>query len=134
MRDYSTFFASRTSAERKLISDSLYKRLLENGERTQNDPEHNALDLPPVCKLFTPDANATWLLVEADPDEPNRLWGIGDLGLGCVEFGTVWFPELHELRGQFGLPLERDRYRKLDKPMRYYLEKGDEVGSLSGIA
>ncbi len=43
----------------------------------------------PVVKLFTPDAGATWLLTECDIDDPNRLFGLCDLGLGCAEVGYV---------------------------------------------
>ena len=39
-------------------------------------------------KLFTPDANATWLLTELDPVEPDRAFGLCDLGLGYPELGV----------------------------------------------
>jgi hypothetical protein len=49
----------------------------------------NALDSErdhfPAVKLFTPDGSATWLLTEADPDDPDRLFGLSDLGLGFPE-------------------------------------------------
>ncbi len=47
-----------------------------------NDRDHF-----PVVKLFTPDAAATWLISEADPDDPDRLFGLCDLGLGYPELG-----------------------------------------------
>jgi hypothetical protein len=41
--------------------------------------------LAPCRKLFTPDANATWLLTEIDPEEPDRAFGLCDLGLGSPD-------------------------------------------------
>ena len=51
-------------------------------------------DYPPVVKLFTPDANATWLISEVDPDDPDRLFGLCDLGLGYPELGYVSLAEI----------------------------------------
>jgi hypothetical protein len=62
------------------------------------------MDHPPVVKLFTPDANATWLISEVDPDDPDRLFGLCDLGLGYPELGYVSLAELLALRGPLGLP------------------------------
>lgn len=62
--------------------------------------------LKPVVKLFTPDANATWYLVAMDKD--GTALGICDLGLRFPEFGYVDMGELSQVRGPFGLPIERD--------------------------
>ena len=67
-------------------------------------------DHTPVLKLFTPDGAATWLISEADPDDPDRLFGLCDLGLGSPELGYVSRAELTALRGPLGLPVERDAY------------------------
>lgn len=80
-------------------------------------------DHPPVCKLFTPDANATWLLSECDPDEPDRLFGLCDPGLGCPELGFVSLAEIMEVRGPLGLPVERDLSFVADKPLSAYAEE-----------
>ena len=77
----------------------------------------------PVVKLFTPDAGATWLLTECDPDEPDRLFGLCDLGLGCPELGYVSLAEITEVRGQLGLPVERDITFAADKPLSAYAEE-----------
>jgi hypothetical protein len=61
-------------------------------------------DAPPVVKLFTPDAGATWLISECDPDEPDRLFGLCDLGLGCPELGYVSLAQIQRVRGHLGLP------------------------------
>lgn len=80
-------------------------------------------DHEPVCKLFTPDANATWLLTECDPDEPDRLFGLCDPGLGCPELGFVSLAEIMEVRGALGLPVKRDITFVADKPLSAYAEE-----------
>ena len=56
-------------------------------------------------KLFTPDSNWTWHIVEYDPED--------DVCYGLVhgvetEFGSFSLAELREIRGALGLPVERD--------------------------
>ncbi len=63
----------------------------------------------PVVKLFTPDANCTWLLTVLDPQGDNAF-GLCDLGMGFPELGAVSIRELEALRGPLGLPIERDLY------------------------
>lgn len=65
----------------------------------------------PVIKLFAPDAGATWYLSEYDPESRN-FFGLCDLGFGpgCTELGYVNRDELEALRGNLGLPIERDMY------------------------
>jgi hypothetical protein len=46
------------------------------------------IDFPPVVKLFTPDAGTTWLLTEIDPDDPDRAFGLCDLGSGFPNSAT----------------------------------------------
>lgn len=77
----------------------------------------------PVVKLFTPDANATWLISEVDPDDPDRLFGLCDLGLGSPELGYVSLSELKAVRGRLGLPIERDLHFAADKPLSSYAEE-----------
>jgi hypothetical protein len=76
----------------------------------------------PVVKLFTPDAGATWLLSECDPDEPDRLFGLCDPGLNCPELGYVSLAEIMEVRGRLGLPVERDLHFVADKPLSAYAD------------
>ena len=74
-------------------------------------------------KLFTPDANATWLISELDPDYPDRLFGLCDLGFGYPELGYVSLAELSALRGPLGLPVERDEHFKPKKPLSVYADE-----------
>jgi hypothetical protein len=84
----------------------------------------------PVLKLFTPDAGATWLLTECDPDEPDRLFGLCDLGLGCPELGYVSLSEMMKVRGRLGLPVERDLHFVPDKPLSAYAEEACRRGRI----
>src|SRR6185312_3773633 len=84
---------------------------------------HPDVDHPPVAKLFTPDANATWLISAVDPDDPDRLFGLCDLGLGFPELGYVSLLELSALKGPLGLPVERDLHFLADKPLSAYAEE-----------
>jgi Protein of unknown function (DUF2958) len=95
----------------KLITDSLTEKLLANAraQRTAIDKDQPAIDFKPVVKLFTPDAQCTWLLTELDPDDA-LAFGLCDLGLGCPELGYVSLVELAAVRGKLGLPVERDRH------------------------
>jgi hypothetical protein len=77
----------------------------------------------PVAKLFTPDAGATWLLTECDPDEPDRLFGLCDLGSGYPEIGYVSLTEIISIRGSLGLPVERDLHFVACKSLTAYAEE-----------
>lgn len=91
--------------------------LLANGRASATGEE---IDPPPVVKLFTPDANATWLLSELDPEDPGIAFGLCDLGLGSPELGYLSLAELAGIRGYLGLPVERDQHFRPDKPLSAY--------------
>ena len=57
----------------KLLLKSQYNQLLQNGRANaeRNFTGEDAIDFPPVVKMFTPDAACTWLLSELAPDEPD---------------------------------------------------------------
>lgn len=94
----------------KLLTTHLREQLLRNGRIRAALVEQGkeGADFLPVVKLFTPDANCTWLLTELDPDEPDIAFGLCDLGMGCPELGIVRISELESVRGALGLPVERD--------------------------
>ncbi|MCA1398403.1 MULTISPECIES: DUF2958 domain-containing protein [unclassified Bradyrhizobium] len=91
---------------------------------------HPDTDHLPVVKLFTPDGGATWLLTECDPDEPDLLFGLCDLGLGCPELGYVSLAEIMEVRGRLGLPVERDLHFVADKPLSAYADEARAKGRI----
>lgn len=82
----------------------------------------------PAVKLFTPDAQATWLIADMDPGDPDRLFGLCDLGLGFPELGYVSLRELSRLRGPMGLPVERDLYFEPDKKLGEYVAEARSLG------
>ena len=87
------------------IPEPLWAQLCLNGTRTAIG--HN-IDPPPVLKLFTPDAQATWLLSEAYLSTPDLAFGLCDPGLGYPELGYVSLAELACIRGPLGLRIELD--------------------------
>lgn len=110
-----------------LISDSDRERLLAHGVQAGGGAETDPI---PVVKLFTPDANATWLLTELDPDEPDRAFGLCDLGLGSPELGYVSLAELEALRGPMGLAVERDAHFRADRPLSAYAAAARAAGRI----
>jgi hypothetical protein len=90
-----------------LIPANIRAKLLANGAKSA-DGEY--IDPIPVVKLFTHDANATWLITELDPENPNIGFGLADLGLGSPELGSFSLQEIANVRGSLGLPVERDRH------------------------
>ena len=97
----------------KLLTQAQITKLLKNGANPGQDHA-------PVVKLFTPDAGATWLLSEIDPEDPDIAFGLCDLGLGFAELGSVSLTEISQIRGHYGLPVERDLHATFDRPMSYY--------------
>ena len=77
-----------------------------------------------IAKIFNPTGAGTWYLINQNPDDPDYLWCVADLGMGH-EMGSVLLSELESIRGIFDIPLERDKwfdemtvkelYKKLDE-------------------
>ena len=113
----------------QLLTHALRAQLLENAQ--QQEPLRGTLDeidFLPVVKLFTPDANGTWLLTELDPENTDIAFGLCDLGLGFPELGSVLISELVALRGPMGLPLERDLYFTATKTLCEYAKAARTAG------
>lgn len=119
----------------QLLLEHHRRQLLANGARSAAGED---IDPCPVVKLFTPpwpfhaltraeplatppDAGATWLLTELDPDDPDLAFGLCDLGLGCPELGTVRLSEIEALRGRLRLPVERDLAFEACGPLSAYV-------------
>ena len=100
-----------------LITETLRAKLVANGRQSLDNDD---FDPPPVVKLFTPDAGATWLLTEIDPDDHDRAFGLCDLGHGFPELGYVSLAELQSVRGRLGLPVERDLHFIATKAISAY--------------
>lgn len=117
----------------KLLTQESREQLLRNGRVRQAFAELTEADLDflPVVKLFTPDANCTWLLTELDPEEPDIAFGLCDLGMGCPELGSVSISELETVRGRLGLPIERDRHFIARQTLSAYARDAHENGRIT---
>ncbi len=105
----------------KLLTDTQRAKLLNNGLQQQSvRGTSDEIDFEPVVKLFTPDANCTWLLSEVDPNDADIAFGLCDLGLGFPELGSVRISELESLRGPMRLSIERDLYFSPKKSLSEY--------------
>ena len=113
---------------RRLITPSQRAELLANGARIAAGQD---IDPHPVVKLFTPDANATWLLADLDPQDPDRAFGLCDLGFGEPELGHVLLSEIAAVRGRLGLHVERDRAFKGNRPVSHYAEEARHAGRVT---
>jgi|GEM_PF-1733042 len=101
-----------------IFTSDIIKQLARNGRATRQEQETNGkeIDHKPVIKVFNPVGSTKWLFTESDPDDPDRLFGLCDLGLGMPELGYASRNELEQLRIPImlaGLPrgamqLERD--------------------------
>lgn len=112
-----------------LLTAAQREQLLNNGLRSAEAAD-GTIDHFPVVKLFTPDAGATWLLSELDPEDPDLGFGLCDLGLGCPELGYVSLAEIAEVRGRYGLPVERDLYFTATKPISEYAKDANRAGRI----
>ncbi len=108
----------------QLIPPDLRAPLLRNDAARDADPV-------PVLKLFNPCGAATWLIAEMLPDEPDFLFGLCDLGLGCPELGYVSLAELESVKGPFGLGIERDLHFAGRFPLSVYSEAAHVAGYIT---
>ncbi len=67
---------------------------------TEGDPDPTV-----ICKFFTPDAPWSWYVIEFDGADTFYGWVDGEY----PELGYFRLSELRKVRGNFGLPIERDR-------------------------
>ncbi len=115
------------SSEDLLVSDQR-EAMLANGRRSAAGAD---IDPHPVVALFTPDANATWLLTELDPAEPDLAFGLCDLGLGFPELGYVSISELRTFHGPLGLAVEADQGFVADRPLSNHAAVAQAAGRIT---
>lgn len=113
------------------ITDDQFDLLLANGRMALACQEKDEdFDPLPVVKLFTPDAGATWLLTEIDPDEPDIAMGLCDLGMGFPEVGRVSLTELAQVRGMLRLPIEQDLHFRATQSLSTYAREARIAGRI----
>ena len=91
-------------------------KLLTN-EQLQSIPELYASTIlkDPICKfkIFLPNSNWTWYIIEIDKSDYNTCYGLVD-GFE-QELGYFTLSELESVKGLFGLKVELDRNFKPTK-------------------
>jgi hypothetical protein len=70
------------------------------------------------------------ILTEIDPEDPDIAFGLCDLGFGYPELGSVSLSELESVRGQLGLPIERDLYFTPTKTLSAYADEAPAHGGI----
>lgn len=111
-----------------LITEEQRRQLLANGAARAAG---QTLDPLPVVKLFTPDAHATWLLTELDPQDEDLAYGLCDLGLGSPETGQVRLSDLEHIRGPLKLRVERDLHFTPKRTLSEYTRLAQADGSIN---
>ncbi len=115
----------------QLFTKEIEKKLRANHQKQKPvQGTEGEIDFKPVLKCFTPDGGATWLFTELH-DDGDTLFGLCDLGLGCVELGYVSLAELKSLRGKLGLPVERDRWFTANKTLNEYTGESSKQGRIA---
>jgi hypothetical protein len=113
----------------QLITKDIDRQLRANGQLALEGKNTSATK--PVLKLFNPCGAATWLISERDPEEPDSLFGLCDMGFGCPEIGRVSLAEVVAVRLPFGLRIERDMHFRADKTLIEYADEARERGSIA---
>jgi hypothetical protein len=115
----------------KLLTEEIRKKLRANNiEQGPVRGTSAEIDHWPVVKLFTPDAQCTWLLTELE-DDGDTAFGLCDLGMDSPELGYVLISELTAVRGGLGLPVERDLHFKATKPLSQYAHEARARGCIA---
>ena len=116
----------------KILTNKIMEQLLINGETNNKRiaEDGRTLDFHPVVKLFFPFGSFTWLITEIDPQNPDIMFGLADLGQGCPEMGSISLSELLAVKGQFGLGLERDLHFEAEFPLSVYAKTAAELGRI----
>lgn len=109
----------------KLILSSQMAQLKANAALVRQTGDGS--DLKPVVKFFNPTGGGTWLISEIDEDG-DRLFGLCDLGHGSPELGYVSLSELSQVRGRFGIGIERDMHFKAKKSIAEYADEARAAG------
>ena len=91
----------------KLFTKAIYDRLVQNHKNQDGTKSFNV-----VVKLFNPTGIGTWYLTEYDPVSDMAF---GLCNVGVKEIGYAHMKELKEVKGRFGLGIERDKFFESNK-------------------
>ncbi len=110
-----------------LLSGDLRTKLEENGRRQHAvKSTESKIDFAPLARLYTPLADAVWLLTEIDPKNPDRAFGLHNTGKGNAELCYV---SLNELERRFAqLSVRRDKGFQTDELLSELARKAGVVG------
>ena len=111
--------------KQKPFTAAQFKALSKNAEHANRTGD----SAPPVVKFFAPWNACTWLISELE-DDGDTMFGLCDLGQGFPELGRVSLAELRDLRGPFGLTIERDTHFTADKSMGEYADAAYKAGRI----
>ena len=111
-----------------LVTEEERRQLLHNGNAAASGAQ---ADPWPVVKLFTPDAHATWLLVQLDPQDEDTAFGLCDLGMGAPRLDHVRLSDLQSIRGPRNLPVLRDTHFVPQRPLSEYVRRAEADGSIN---
>jgi len=90
----------------------------------------DGIDHVPVLKLQVRGRDIVWLISESDPDYPDRLFGLCDLGTGDPEVGYFSLSEIRAVTERLGFPFERDMHFVADKPLSAFAAEAREKGRI----
>ena len=110
-----------------LITAEQRAQLLANGRAYAAG---HAGDPPPVVRLFTPDAHATWLLAALDPADGDTAYGLCDVGIGMPELGHVKLSDLASIVVPLKRPILRDLYFQPTRSLSAYAQLAQLDGSI----
>ena len=105
----------------KLLTKEIRERLPKLYSTEETPLEEKTV----VCKFFTPDSNWTWYVLEGMEQQDGNVVFFGWVVGLEKEYGYFTLRELEEVRGAFGLPVERDlhfRPRPLKEVMAFHGE------------
>ena len=105
-----------------LFTKEITEKLAKNGQQEEYGNH------VPVVKIFDALGPSIWLLTESDPESPEILVGLADLGFQCPEIGSVYKADLENTRNPMGLPLERDMYFKTTVPLMDWAQVSSKIG------
>lgn len=109
------------------LTDHQREQMLANGvARARGDN----FDPYPIIKLYTPGADATWVLTGLDADG-DRAYGLIDVGTGFPELGEVSLSMLAGIKGPGGLPVAVEANFKPRKTLSAYVADAQRDGMVT---